>query len=96
MIAVLVELAVFDMNRREKPNAKLGKITQVDEGVALRYHRRKDGSVVMHTICCDCCLVHLEQYIVNKNYISVKVWRVDNATRKLRTKFKRQVLRDQS
>lgn len=82
------------MKRREKPSARLGKIEDVDEGVSLRYHRRKDGSVVMHTICCDCCLVHLEQYIPNKHYITVKVWRDDANTSRLRERFKRTVLRD--
>jgi len=81
-------------SKRLKPEARVGKIEQIEDGISYRYHRRKDGSVVVHTICCDCCLVHLEEYTVNKRYLTVKVWRDDEATAKLRKRYKRTVLRD--
>jgi hypothetical protein len=69
-----------------KPKAVVGKVEQAQEGKTHRYFRRKNGTAVAYTICCDCGLTHLETFTPRKRYIAVKVWRDEKLTRKFRGK----------
>ncbi len=66
--------------------AKVGKVQQVLDGKTYRIHKRKNGSFVTYTICCDCGLTHLEEFKVRKNFISAKAWRVEKMTKQFRGK----------
>ena len=67
-----------------KPKAKFGKTEQAIEGKPHRYYSRKSGETVVYTVCCDCKLVHLEEFTPRKGYIKVRVWRDDQRTQRLR------------
>lgn len=67
-----------------KPKAQFGKPIQVSDGEIHRYPLRADGSAVSYTICCDCGLTHLEEFIPRKNYIRVRVWRDEDRTKEQR------------
>ena len=73
---------------RRPPFAKFGKISVMTEGQTHRYYRRKNGTSVVYTICCDCSLVHVEQLTPHKRYISVCCWRDDVYTKRLRRRKK--------
>ena len=53
-------------------------------GEPVRYAMRKNGSALVKTVCCDCKLVHLEEFTPRKTYIRVRVWRDDKLTETLR------------
>lgn len=67
-----------------QPTALWGKVEQVHDGVPERYHRRKDGSTVIYTVCCDCGLVHKEEYVPHTTYLRVRAWRDEARTRRMR------------
>jgi hypothetical protein len=59
---------------------------QVIDGKPDRWHKRKDGTAVYYTVCCDCGLTHKEE-IRNKNkYFLIRVWRDDALTKDHRGK----------
>ena len=53
-------------------------------GEPIRYAIRKGGFALVRTVCCDCKLVHLEEFTPRKTYIRVRVWRDDKLTEMLR------------
>ena len=57
---------------------------QVKNGEPIRYYKRKDGSAVIITRCCDCSLVHVEQLKPTARYIMVRVWRDEKRTQESR------------
>lgn len=65
------------------PIANFGKLVQVQEGKIERYYQRKDGKCVVFTVCCDCGLTHLEEFLPKKGYIRVRVWRDDTRTKEM-------------
>lgn len=67
-----------------RPRAKFGKLVQVEEGKAERYYTRKDGTAVVFTVCCDCGLTHIDEYLPRKTYIRVRAWRDEARTKKMR------------
>jgi hypothetical protein len=67
-----------------KPKAKFGKVEQAVEGQAHKYHTRKNGTTVVYTVCCDCGLVHLEEFVQKPKYLRVRVWRDDQRTQAIR------------
>ena len=69
-----------------KPTASFGRPVQISDGETHRYHVRKDGRSITYTVCCDCNLVHLEEFTPRKGYIKVRVWRDDVKTAELRKK----------
>lgn len=66
-----------------------GKTQQIYDGVVHRYSRRKDGTAVIYTVCCDCGLTHLEEFLPKRGYIRVRVWREEAITREVRRRRKR-------
>jgi len=72
-----------------KPKADFGKPVQVRDGEVHRYHIRKDGRAISYTICCDCGLTHLEEFVPKKTYIKVRVWRDDVRTAEMRRRKKK-------
>jgi hypothetical protein len=67
-----------------EPKAVIGRIEHVKPGQPIKYYRRKNGTAVVFTVCCDCALTHLEEFTPRKNYIRVRVWRDDEKTKKFR------------
>lgn len=72
--------------RMKKPKLKVSSIKEVEGGKAYYWHKRKDGTFVEASVCCDCDLVHMIEMKPGKNRMRVKVWREDEATEKLRAK----------
>lgn len=72
-----------------KPKAAFGRVEQAIEGKAHKYHLRKDGTCVVYTMCCDCHLIHLEEFKMTKSYLRVRVWRDEEKTKKHRAKVKK-------
>jgi hypothetical protein len=66
------------------PKASFGTPVQVLDGEIHRYHVRKDGRYIGFTVCCDCSLVHLEEFTPRKGYIKVRVWRDYKRTKEMR------------
>lgn len=60
------------------------KSYRVSPGEPIKYHLRKGGSAYVRTVCCDCGLVHLEEFTPRKAYIRVRAWRDDRYTRIVR------------
>lgn len=53
---------------------------QVRDGEIHRYYKRKNGACIVVTICCDCGLTHVQEFIPKKRYVRVRVWRDDKRT----------------
>lgn len=70
--------------REPKPDGKFGAPVQVHEAEPHRYKLRKDGKAVEYSVCCDCGLVHLEEFTPRKGYIRVRVWRDEDRTEEQR------------
>jgi hypothetical protein len=60
------------------------RTVQIYDGVIHRYHTRRNGAAVVHTVCCDCGLVHVEEFLPKNGYIRVRVWRDDKHTKEVR------------
>lgn len=74
--------------RIRKPKAEWGVVTTAVEGKADKYFLRENGTAVAYTICCDCGLVHLEEYKPMGKYIRVRVWREEDKTKEQRKRKK--------
>lgn len=72
----------------EKPKIHYSATTQVKEGKPYRWYKRKNGTYVEASVCCDCLLVHIVQLTPTKRYLNVRVWREDLKTEELRKKKK--------
>jgi len=73
----------------EKPKVRYsGKVVQVVDGQAYKWYKRKNGTYVEVSVCCDCQLVHVIEMKPNRKYIRVKVWRDDEKTKELRKNHK--------
>jgi hypothetical protein len=73
----------------EKPKINYSKLVQVDEGKPYRWYKRKNGTYVEASVCCDCSLTHIVQLTPTKKYLNVRVWREDIKTKELRAKSKK-------
>jgi hypothetical protein len=72
----------------EKPKINYSKLVQVSEGKPYRWYKRKNGTFVEASVCCDCDLVHIIQMTPTKRYLNVSVWREDAKTNELRKRRK--------
>lgn len=72
------------MPRNAKPDVAFEGIESVVEGQSYFHRLDSEGSVTIHTICCDCSLVHVERYTPTKRGVSIRVWRDDALTEQLR------------
>lgn len=72
--------------KEKEPKANFGKPIQIHDGEVDRWPLRKDGKAVGFSICCDCGLVHKEEYQARKRYVRVRVWRDEEQTDKQRKK----------
>ena len=61
---------------------------QVSNGEIHRYYKRKSGACIVFTVCCDCGLTHLEEFVPRNTYIRVRVWRDEKKTKENRGKRK--------
>lgn len=75
--------------KSRKPEAEFGPVATAKEGVPDKYWFREDGTAVSYTICCDCGLVHLEEFKPMKRYLRVRVWRDEERTKWWRKRRKR-------
>lgn len=73
----------------KKPEALVGKIEHVSDGQRVYQKYRRNGTVVMYTICCDCQLVHLEEFKPLKGGIRFRAWRDEGKTKEQRSKKKK-------
>lgn len=59
-------------------------ITQAKAGKSYYHKQRKNGVVTMQVACCDCGLVHSEEYKVLKKNLRIRVWRNEPLTEEIR------------
>jgi len=61
---------------------------QVKNGEIHRYYLRKNRTAIVFTVCCDCGLTHMEEFLPRSTYIRVRVWRDEEGTKANRGKRK--------
>ncbi len=74
-----------------RPVARFSRVDQVREGKPYRLKFREDGTAVEYTICCDCSLVHLVEYRPTQSGVTIRVWRDEKQTKRLRKNTKKKV-----
>jgi hypothetical protein len=72
-------------SKKQPPKVNIKGVIHVNDGQSVRYYLT-DGMATEMIKCCDCGLVHIEEFTPYKKFIQVRSWRDEETTKRERAK----------